>query len=176
MRVHGEEGSYGMGGSITQRQSSGYVLLGALALSAAVPLALGAPGAPARSYYEHEFPPGSTALPFSDAVRTGNTLYVAGHIGIDPKTGNAAAAPQAEARLVMEAVKATLVRAGFAMDDFTSVTVYCTDLGLYDTFNAVYAGYFHQHHPARAFIGVAHLVRGAHFEVQGIAVKTSAAR
>jgi 2-iminobutanoate/2-iminopropanoate deaminase len=160
-----------MVGSIGQRRSSGYRLAGVMALVVAAPLALGDPGAPERSYYEHSFPPGSAPLPFSDAVRTGNTLYVAGHIGIDPKTGNAAASPEVEARLVMDAVKATLARAGFAMDDFVSVTVYCTDLGLYDSFNAVYAGYFHRHYPARAFIGVAHLVRGAHFEVQGIAVK-----
>ena len=59
------------------------------------------------------------------------------------------------------------------MDDFVSVTVYCTDLSLYDTFNAVYATYFHRHYPARAFIGVARLVRGARFEVQGVAVKAS---
>jgi 2-iminobutanoate/2-iminopropanoate deaminase len=154
--------------------SSGYFLLTAVALLAAAPFTLGALGSPERSYIAHEFPPGSTALPFSDAVRDGDTLYVAGHIGIDPKTGNAAADPQAEARLVMEAVKQTLERAGFTMDDLVSVTVYCTDLGLYDTFNPVYAGYFHGHHPARAFIGVAKLVRGAHFEVTGVAVKHSA--
>jgi 2-iminobutanoate/2-iminopropanoate deaminase len=163
-----------MGGFIRQRRSSVFLLLIAVALAAAAPLALGELSAPHRSYYEHSFPPGSQALPFSDAVRTGNTLYVAGHIGIDPKTGNAAASPEAEAHLVMEALKATLVRAGFSMDDFVSVTVYCTDLSLYDTFNAVYGSYFHQHHPARAFIGVAHLLRGAHFEVQGVAVKTPA--
>jgi 2-iminobutanoate/2-iminopropanoate deaminase len=163
-----------MVGSIRQRRSSGYLLLTAVALAALAPLAVGDPGSTERSYYEHRFPPGSGSLPFSDAVRTGDTLYVAGHIGIDPKTGNAAASPEAEARLVMEAVKATLARAGFSMDDFVSVTVYCTDLSLYDGFNAVYAGYFHGHHPARAFIGVAHLVRGAHFEVQGVAVKASA--
>lgn len=153
---------------------SGYLLLTAVALAATAPLALGDPGSPDRSYYEHNFPPGSQALPFSDAVRTGDTLYVAGHIGIDPKTGNAAASPGAEAHLVMEALKATLARAGFSMDDFVSVTVYCTDLTLYDTFNTVYAGYFKRHHPARAFIGVAHLVRGAHFELQGVAVRTPA--
>jgi 2-iminobutanoate/2-iminopropanoate deaminase len=160
-------------GFIRQKRFAAGLLPGAVALLAAAPLALGNPGSPERSYYEHSFPPGSTALPFSDAVRTGNTLYVAGHIGVDPKTGNAAADPAAEARLVMEEVKATLARAGFAMDDFVSVTVYCTDLSLYDTFNAVYAGYFHRHPPARAFIGVAHLVRGARFEVQGVAVKAS---
>ena len=73
----------------------------------------------------------------------------------------------------MEAVKHTVETAGLQMDDLASVTVYCTDLGLYETFNAVYAGYFHGHHPARAFIGVDKLVRGAHFEVLGVAVRQS---
>jgi 2-iminobutanoate/2-iminopropanoate deaminase len=71
----------------------------------------------------------------------------------------------------MDGVKRTLERAGFAMDDLVSVTVYCTDLALYDTFNGIYGSYFHGHHPARAFLGVSQLVRGAHFEVQGVAVK-----
>ena len=72
---------------------------------------------------------------------------------------------------MLDSVKATVERAGLGMDDVVSVTVYCSDLKLYDTFNAVYKGYFHANYPARAFIGVAQLVRGAHFEVQGIAVK-----
>lgn len=147
------------------------VLLGALMLAAQEPAARGAPAAAERSYIEHPPAPNGPALPFSDAVRLGDTLYVAGHLGIDPHTGNAAASPEAEARLVMDAVKDTLERAGFTMDDFVSVTVYCTDLALYDTFNGVYAGYFHGHHPARAFIGVSKLVRGARFEVQGVAVR-----
>ena len=145
------------------------VLLGALMLAGQEPAARGAPAAAERSYIEHPPAPNGPALPFSDAVRLGDTLYVAGHIGIDPHTGNAAASPEAEARLVMDAVKDTLERAGFTMDDFVSVTVYCTELALYDTFNGVYAGYFHGHHPARAFIGVSKLVRGARFEVQGVA-------
>jgi enamine deaminase RidA (YjgF/YER057c/UK114 family) len=62
------------------------------------------------------------------------------------------------------------------MSDVTSITVYCTDLALYDTFNAEYRTYFQDHFPARAFIGVAKLLRGAHFEVQGIAIKTTAAK
>ncbi len=146
------------------------LLLAALALAA--PPAFAAPAAPERSYIEHPPAPNGPALPFSDAVRLGDTLYVAGHIGIDPRTGNAAAAPEAEARLVMDGVKRTLERAGFTMDDLVSVTVYCTDLSLYDTFNGIYGGCFHGHHPARAFIGIGKLVRGAHFEVQAVAVRT----
>jgi 2-iminobutanoate/2-iminopropanoate deaminase len=148
------------------------LLLAALMIAAAAAPASAAPAAAERSYIEHPLAPKGPALPFSDAVRLGDTLYVAGHLGIDPRTGTAATSPEAEAHLVMDAVKHTLERAGFTMNDFVSVTVYCTDLSLYDTFNGVYAGYFHGHHPARAFIGVSKLVRGARFEVQGVAVRT----
>jgi reactive intermediate/imine deaminase len=109
-------------------------------------------------------------LPYSDAVWSGNTLYVAGHIGTDPKTQKAPQDPALEVKLVLNAVKATVESAGLTMDDLVSVTVYCTDLNLYDTFNTVYKSYFHANYPARAFVGTAQLLRGAHFEVQGIAV------
>jgi 2-iminobutanoate/2-iminopropanoate deaminase len=109
--------------------------------------------------------------PFSNGVMVGKTFYVAGHIGVDPATGQAASDVEAEARLVMDAVKHTLEQAGLTADDLVSVTVYCTDLDLYDKFNAVYRTYFHGNYPARAFIGIGKLVRGAHFEVAGIAVK-----
>jgi len=112
-------------------------------------------------------------LPFSEGVLVGNTLYIAGHIGIDPKTDQAARDPEAETKLVMSAVERTVTSAGFTMDNVVSMTVYCTDLGLYETFNSAYKGFFHGHYPARAFIGVAKLLRGAHFEVQGIAIKTT---
>ena len=128
-------------------------------------------GAANRRYLEHSVPPGSPTLPFSDGLLTGDTLYVSGHLGLDPNSGNAPAEPPAEARLVMEAVKRTVESAGLGMDDLVSVTVYCTDLQLYDTFNAVYRTYFHAHYPTRAFIGANKLLRGAHFEVQGIAVR-----
>jgi 2-iminobutanoate/2-iminopropanoate deaminase len=119
-------------------------------------------------------PPGAdpkVAPPFSNGVMVGATLYVAGHLGLDPSTGKAAADPETEARAVMDAVKQTLERGGLTMADLVSVTVYCTDLDLYDKFNAVYRSYFHDNYPARAFIGVSKLVRGAHFEIAGVAVK-----
>jgi 2-iminobutanoate/2-iminopropanoate deaminase len=119
-------------------------------------------------------PPGADpkmAPPFSNGVMAGGTFYVAGHLGIDPVTGKAASDPETEARLVLDAVKQTLERGGLSMADLVSVTVYCTDLDLYDKFNAVYRSYFHGNYPARAFIGVAKLVREAHFEIAGVAVK-----
>jgi 2-iminobutanoate/2-iminopropanoate deaminase len=124
-------------------------------------------------------PPGAearTAPPFSNAVRVGDTLYVAGHLGLDPATGQAPADVDAEARQVMEAVKRTLEQSGMSTDELVSVTVYCTSLDLYDKFNGVYRTYFHGRYPARAFIGINTLLRGAHFEVAGIAVKSRPAQ
>jgi 2-iminobutanoate/2-iminopropanoate deaminase len=129
-----------------------------------------------RSYIPAPAPVGNApAAPFSEGVMVGGTFYVAGHIGMDPATNKPAADADAEAHLVLDAVKHTLHEAGLSMDDLVSVTVYCTDLGLYDSFNTVYRSYFHAAYPARAFIGVNQLVRGAHFEVAGIAVKSRAA-
>ena len=113
------------------------------------------------------------ALPFSEGVLVGNTLYIAGHIGLDAKTNMPPASPQGEARLVMDDIKQTVESAGLSMDDVVSIQVFCTDLKLYDTFNDVYKAYFHGNYPARAFLGAANLLRGGRYEVMGIAVKRS---
>jgi 2-iminobutanoate/2-iminopropanoate deaminase len=142
------------------------------ALSAPALVSPPAAGAAPTTYVPHDTPPGSVPLPFSDAVLAGDTLYVAGHIGFDAR-GNVPADADIEAKQVMDAVKHTLEAAGLTMEDFVSVTVFCTDLALYDRFNAVYRGYFHGHYPARAFIGADRLLRGAHFEVMGVAVRVA---
>jgi len=128
-------------------------------------------GDPGRTFIT---PPGAdpkTAAPFSLGVMVDGTFYVGGHLGVDPATGKVPAEAEAEARLVMEAVKQSLEKGGLSMSDLVSVTVYCTDLDLYDKFNAVYRSYFKDNYPARAFVGTAKLVRGAHFEIAGVAVK-----
>ena len=130
-----------------------------------------AAGAADRKFIVKPKPGDMKALPFSDAVLVGNTLYIAGHIGLDPKTGAPPASPEDEARLVMDGFKGTVEAAGLTMDDVVSVQIFCTDLKLYDTFNSVYKTYFHGDFPARAFIGTAQLVRNGRFEVLGIAVK-----
>jgi len=130
----------------------------------------------ARNYVAPPKVGASPSLPFSNGVMVGETFYVAGHIGIDPATGKAAANVENEARMVMDSIKLTLEQAGLKTDDLVSVTVYCTDLDLYDKFNAVYRGYFHGQYPARAFVGVDKLLRGAHFEVAGIAVQAQGVR
>jgi 2-iminobutanoate/2-iminopropanoate deaminase len=111
-------------------------------------------------------------LPFSGAILAGNTLYLSGRIGLDPKTGKAPADVDEEIKLLLDHVKATLAQAGMTMDDLVYVQIACTDLSLYDKFNSAYRTYFATKElPAREFIGAATLLRGGHFELQSIAVK-----
>lgn len=77
----------------------------------------------------------------------------------------------AEAKLALDGVKSVLAEAGMTTADLVSVQVFCTDLSLFETWNGVYRGYFGQDLPARAFIGAGSLLRGAHFEIQGTAVR-----
>ena len=113
--------------------------------------------------------PASDVRPFSDAVRVGNTLYLAGRTGAD-KDGKIPTDPADEARAVMDQIKAVLAQEKMAMDDLVTVQVFCTDVKYYATFNDVYRTYFTKF-PARAFIGSGPLLGGARFEVQGIAVR-----
>jgi len=148
-----------------------------LALSAAALFA--ATGYAADGGFNYVVPPkfdAATSSPFSSGVQAGDTFFVAGHIAVDPATGEPSPNAEVEARAVMDAVMRTLDQAGYRSDDLVSVTVYCTDLTLYDKFNAVYRTYFHGHYPARAFIGVDKLLRKAHFEVAGVAVRPAGSR
>jgi len=113
----------------------------------------------------------SDTRPFDDAVRVGNTLYLAGRIGLDPTTNKPPADAAAEARMVMDQIKAVLTQEGMTMDDVVNVTVFCPDLSLYGAFNDVYRTYFTKGFPARAFIGSGPLLAGGRFEMQAIAVK-----
>lgn len=110
-------------------------------------------------------------FPVSDAVRIGNTLYLSGYIGVDPKTNKVPASAKDEAKLAMDGLEEVVKAAGMNMDDLVQVHVVATDLNLFNDFNAVYRGYFHHGYPSRTFTGTTGLLMGAHFEITGIAIK-----
>jgi len=114
--------------------------------------------------------PASDDRPFSDAVLVGNTLYLAGRTGHDLQTRALPADPADEVRAILDQMKTVLAQEKMTMDDLVFVQVYCTDIKLYDTFNAAYRTYF-KRFPARAFLGSGPLLGGARFEIQGIAEK-----
>jgi 2-iminobutanoate/2-iminopropanoate deaminase len=109
--------------------------------------------------------------PFSNAILYGDTLYLAGSIGLDPKTGKPPEKIEDEIKILLDGYKATLAQANMTMDDLAYVQIFCTDLAYYDKFNAAYKTYFSKEFPARAFIGAGSLLRGGHFEMQAIAVR-----
>ena len=122
--------------------------------------------------YVYSKAPSSQGLPFSEAVLVGDTLYVAGHIGFDPKSGQTPTDLDQELKLLFDGIRADMAEVNYGMDDLVSVRVYCTDLALYAKFNTAYRAQFGKDLPARAFLGVASLLRGGHFEMEGVAVKT----
>jgi 2-iminobutanoate/2-iminopropanoate deaminase len=127
---------------------------------------------PASQRRAIHLPDSNSQSPFSDGILAGNTLYLSGKIGIDRKTGQAPTDIDEEIRILLDGVKATLAQGGLTMDDLVYVQISCTDLSLFDKFNAAYRTYFTTKDlPARQFIGVASLLRGGHFELQSIAVR-----
>lgn len=111
-------------------------------------------------------------MPFSQGVVVGNTLYLSGHIGLDPDTKRVPADIPTEVHNLLKDVLSVLKEAGMAMDDLVYVQVYCPEVSLWESFNEVYRTYFKGDLPARAFVGSGKLLFDAHFEFQAIAVKS----
>jgi 2-iminobutanoate/2-iminopropanoate deaminase len=111
-------------------------------------------------------------LPYSPGILAGNTLYIAGHLGRDPGTGQLVAGGiEAEARQSLANIREVLRAADMDFRDVTNVTVYITDFKEFDRFNTLYREYFPSDQPARATVQVAALNGGARIELQMIAVR-----
>jgi 2-iminobutanoate/2-iminopropanoate deaminase len=109
--------------------------------------------------------------PYSQAVRTGPWLFLSGQIGLDPGSGElVAGGVVAEARQVLQNLRAVLTAAGASPDDVLRTTIYLVDLNDFSRVNEVYAGFFRAPYPARATVGVAALPRGARIEIDAIAM------
>jgi reactive intermediate/imine deaminase len=106
---------------------------------------------------------------YSQAVRTGNTVYISGQIPLDPATGQLVAGDmRAQVTRVFENRKAIAEAAGGSLDHAVRVTIYLTDLGHFALVNEVMGQYFNQPYPVRDAVGVASLPRGAAVEADCI--------
>ena len=109
--------------------------------------------------------------PYSQAVRSGNLLFLSGQIPLDPATGELVQGDfPSQVRRVFDNLKAVLAAAGATFAHVTRATVYLTDLGNFQMLNGIYAEYFGEHKPARSTVGVASLPKGANVEIDLIAV------
>ena len=109
-------------------------------------------------------------VPFSEAVRVGNMLYLAGQIGTDAAGSVVPGGIAAETRQAMENIRATLERYGSSLDRVVKATVMLADMAEWGEMNQVYVTYFDEHLPARSAFGAAGLALGARVEIECIAV------
>lgn len=113
---------------------------------------------------------GSSSLPFSEAVRSGSTLYVSGQIGTLPGTlvlVPGGIAP--EARAALDNLKAILDRHGSSFEQVVKCTVFLADIKEWPAFNEVYREYFKTNLPARSALAASGLALGARVEIECIA-------
>lgn len=115
--------------------------------------------------------PAAAGLPFSEAVRSGDLLFLSGQIGTVPGAGNALAKGgiQAEAEQTLRNIRAVLERHGASMGDVVKCTVFLTDIGDWPAFNEVYRRHFSAPFPARSALAASGLALGAKVEVECIA-------
>lgn len=110
--------------------------------------------------------------PYSQAIATGETVYCAGQVGLDPATGRLVPGGiGAETARVIENLAAVLAAAGLALADVVKTTVYVVDLAEFAAMNEVYGKHFAAPYPARATVQVAALPAGARVEIEAVAVR-----
>lgn len=121
------------------------------------------------SYYQSE-EMAKLNLPFSDAVRVGNILYLSGNIGNIPgELKLVEGGLEAEARQTMENIKAVLEANGTSFDHAIKLTIMMDDISQWSRFNEIYKEYFPNNKPARSAFGADGLALGAALEVECIA-------
>ena len=108
--------------------------------------------------------------PYSQGIKAGNFIFVAGEKGIDPATGRIVEGGiQVETRRTLENIKGILAAAGATMDDVIATSVHMVNLDDFAAMNEVYATYFKRNPPGRTTVGVTSLPAGASIEITATA-------
>jgi 2-iminobutanoate/2-iminopropanoate deaminase len=129
-------------------------------------IAAGAADAGKIDFYAVENAPKGMSLPFSEAVRAGDMLFLAGMLGTDASGKLAAGGIKPEAKQTMDNIAANLKKHGASIDRLVQCTVALADMADWPAFNEVYREYFKDHFPARMAYGANGLALGARVEVQ----------
>ena len=105
---------------------------------------------------------------YSQAVRSGDMVYLSGQIGLDPASMQMAEGIEGQTHRVFRNLAAVAAASGLSLEDCVRMTVYLTDLAHFARVNEIMAQYVRQPYPARAAVGVAGLPRGALVEIDAI--------
>lgn len=110
--------------------------------------------------------------PYSQAIKSGNFLFVSGQLPVDPSTGNMADNDiTLQTRQSLNNVKMIITEAGMDLDDVVKVTVFLSDMNNFTAMNEVYTTFFTTHFPARVAVEVARLPKDALVEIEAIVFK-----
>ena len=110
--------------------------------------------------------------PYSQGIKVGNLLFLAGQAAIDPKTNQMISGSiEEQTKQVLENLNAVLKASGMSMENVVNTTVFLKDLNDFGKMNAVYGTYFKDKPPARATVQVARIPRDALVEISAIAIK-----
>jgi 2-iminobutanoate/2-iminopropanoate deaminase len=104
--------------------------------------------------------------PYSQAIETGNLLFVSGQVAIDPAGGNLVMGTlEEETHQVMKNISAILTEAGYSFNDLVKTTIFLSSMDLFTRVNEVYGSYFSANYPARETVAVAGLPKGVNVEI-----------
>ncbi len=107
--------------------------------------------------------------PYSQAVKTGNLIFISGQIPLDPKTGDIVdGSIEDQASQVLDNIKSICEAAGHGLEDIVKITIFLTDLGNFATVNEVMKNYFKEPYPARATVEISGLPLGVSVEIEAI--------
>jgi len=110
--------------------------------------------------------------PYSQAIATGELIFSAGQVALDPATGELVSADiKTQTARVLDNLAAVLEAAGSGLDRVVKCTVFLVDFAEFGAMNEVYAQRFGQHRPARSTVGTTALPKGARVEIECIAVR-----
>lgn len=110
--------------------------------------------------------------PYSQAIQTGNLLFISGQIPIDvSKNGEVFKGDiKIQTKTVMENIKALLESQKLTLKNIVKATIFLTDMNDFASVNEVYGSYFKEDPPARACVAVSQLPKGVNVEIEAIAV------
>jgi 2-iminobutanoate/2-iminopropanoate deaminase len=125
------------------------------------------PRSPAAEFFPM---PGGRSLPFSEAVRVGDMLYLSGQLGTDSTGHLVPGGIGPETRQALSNIAAALARHGSSLDRVVKCTVMLADISEWAAMNAVYVTFFGSHRPARSAFGTSGLALGARLELECMAL------
>jgi 2-iminobutanoate/2-iminopropanoate deaminase len=108
--------------------------------------------------------------PYSQAIKTGNFVFLSGQLGINPETGEFVSGAVADQTVqVFKNIQAVLAEAGLTLDNVVKTTVFLADMSDFATVNEIYARHFNEPYPARSAFAVKTLPKNALVEIEVIA-------